>query len=99
MDAKLYKLFIPIDVAHRYLGEEIWELFIPDAGIIVNNKYGCFKSKESRAANGSTAVDVKLDYSFVVLCNKKANINEKINNKIDDVFAELKRLNTSPHTS
>lgn len=99
MDAKLYKLFIPIDAVHRHLGEEIWELFIPDAGIIVNNKYGCFKSKELRALSADSIIDVKLDYSFVVLCNKKANINEKINNKIDDVFAELKRLNTSPHTS
>lgn len=97
MNAKLYKKFIPYDQMH-HTGEEIWELFIPDAGIIVNDKYGCFKSKEHRAAKGSTVVDVKLDYDFVVLCNKKANVNEEINSKIDDVFNEFKRLDINSHT-
>ena len=90
MKAKLYRVEIgdSLTISHGWGGYLIWELYVPEIGIVVNDHGGCFKS-DCRAKGD--VIDVEIDDHYARILEARVTSNEifgKANNEYFDMAKE-----------
>jgi len=86
MEAKLYKISF-------HQGEEIkvlWEVFIPQIGIAINEQGECRRCKIERAlALNQNLIEVDVSYDFTVTVDKFMRCKEDLMQAVDEEFKDL----------
>jgi len=87
---KLYQVEVgdALTISHGWGGYLIWELYVPEIGVVANERNGCFKS-ECRAEG--EIIDVEIDNDYARKMKARASSEDpfrKVNNKYFDIVKE-----------
>ena len=102
MKAKLYRVEVgdSLTISHGWRGYKIWELYIPNSGVVVNDHGGCFIC-ECRAKG--EVIDVEIDdeqariiEARIVSNGEFAEVNNKYFDKVKEKYKDKEKEEISP---